>query len=570
MVLISEDVNYLLYRYLKESGFMHSAYMFQFESQLFKNDNEIPSVEPGSLIRVLQKGLQYMDVETHLNEDGSARLCSAPFSLVGKHVCSLMTDAAPNGRGKAAASRQNEASPGRPQQLTQQAQQRADDSSPATIAHGGHTLVHDTGTAAKEGAKRPAKTRDTTISHLLPTVATSLTAPADDDDESMDVDVPDTERDSQRHSSEPGGKATSNVASGGANVRKTRLIDRAQILRGHSSPVFFCAWNPASNNVLATGAGDGTARIWDVSRPKSDDEYSVVLKHDPLPGEARVAVTSVVWNAQGTLLASASFNGEIRVWTAAGELKFVLKLARQVPIVAMRWNHKGTLLLSGYLDGSIALWDTQTGQLRQEHNVHKGSVLDVDWQDNSTFASCSTDKLVIVWRDGSPTPVKTFVGHKGDVNAIKWHPAGKYLASASDDGSVKVWTMSSDTPVQDFFGHAQQVYIVKWLPRPDKAIVASASFDGTVRVWDVQSGACLRVLSGHTASVNCLSFSSDGRYLASGSFDNSVRIWSIKDGSLFKTFVTDDGIHDVQWAAKGRVAVAIASSQVAILDPLNA
>ncbi|KAJ2457286.1 hypothetical protein GGI03_006140 [Coemansia sp. RSA 2337] len=130
--------------------------------------------------------------------------------------------------------------------------------------------------------------------------------------------------------------------------------------------------------------------------------------------------------------------------------------------------------------------------------------------------------------------------------------------------------MSSDTPVQDFFGHAQQVYIVKWLPRPDKAIVASASFDGTVRVWDVQSGACLRVLSGHTASVNCLSFSSDGRYLASGSFDNSVRIWSIKDGSLFKTFVTDDGIHDVQWAAKGRVAVAIASSQVAILDPLNA
>ncbi|KAJ2581793.1 hypothetical protein GGH95_001888, partial [Coemansia sp. RSA 1836] len=99
MVLKSEDVNYLVYRYLKESGFLHSSYIFQFESQIFKNDNEIPSVEPGSLIRVLQKGLQYMDVETHLNEDGSARLCTAPFALVGKHVCSLMADAAaPNGR----------------------------------------------------------------------------------------------------------------------------------------------------------------------------------------------------------------------------------------------------------------------------------------------------------------------------------------------------------------------------------------------------------------------------------------------------------------------------------------
>ncbi|KAJ2691388.1 hypothetical protein IWW39_000073 [Coemansia spiralis] len=569
MVLKSEDVNYLVYRYLKESGFMHSSYTFQVESQIFKNDNELPSVEPGSLIRVLQKGLQYMDVETHLNEDGSARLCSAPFSLVGKHVCSLATDATPNGRGKAAAGRPNEASPSRPQQLLQQ---RVDDSSASNMAHGGHTLVHDTGTAAKEGAKRLAKTRDTTITHLSSAVAASTIAAAEDDDESMDVDVPDTERDGQRHLTEPGGKtsATSNATPTGANVRKTRLIDRVQILRGHASPVFLCAWSPASNNVLATGAGDGTARIWDVSRSRSDDEYSVVLKHDALPGEARVDVTSIVWNAQGTLLSTACFSGEMRVWTAAGELKFTLKQTRQVPIVAMRWNHKGTLLLSACLDGTIMLWDMQTGQLRQEYKGHKGSVLDVDWQDNSTFASCSADKSVIVWRDGSPTPVKTFVGHKSDVNAIKWHPAGKYLASASDDGSVKVWSMSSDTPVQDFFGHAQQVYTVKWLPRPDKSIVASASFDGTVRVWDVQSGTCLRVLAAHAAAVHCLSFSSDGRYLASGSFDKNVRIWSIKDGSLFKTFVAEDGIHDVQWAAKGRVAVAIANTQVALLDPLNA
>ncbi|KAJ2604071.1 hypothetical protein GGF44_006740, partial [Coemansia sp. RSA 1694] len=305
--------------------------------------------------------------------------------------------AAPNGRGKASASvsRQADASPSRPQQPSQQQQQqRVDDSSSSsaiTIAHGGHTLVHDTVATAKEGAKRSAKTRDTTIAHLPPAVAVSAIAPpaAEDDDESMDVDVPDTERDSQRHSAEPGGKtsATPNAMSTGANVRKVRLIDRPQFLRGHVSPVFLCAWSPASNNVLATGAGDGTARIWDVSRPKGDAEYSVVLRHDAMPGEARVDVTAIVWNTQGTMLATACFSGQMRVWTASGDLKFTLKQARQVPIIAMRWNHKGNLLLSACLDGSIALWDMQTGQLRQEYKGHTGSVLDVDWQDNSTFAS---------------------------------------------------------------------------------------------------------------------------------------------------------------------------------------
>ena len=37
--------------------------------------------------------------------------------------------------------------------------------------------------------------------------------------------------------------------------------------------------------------------------------------------------------------------------------------------------------------------------------------LDVDWQNNSTFASCSTDMCIHVCRLGSDRPLKTFQGH---------------------------------------------------------------------------------------------------------------------------------------------------------------
>ncbi|KAJ2780268.1 hypothetical protein GGI15_003604 [Coemansia interrupta] len=538
MVLKSEDVNYLVYRYLKESGFLHSSYIFQFESQIFKNERENPNVEPGSLIRVLQKGLQYMDVETHLNEDGTARLCTAPFSLVGKHVCSVQ----PTDSSKATASGSSSSSSGatRARGAESSAKRTPEDS-----AHGGHTLVHDAGGANKKYA-RP---RDASVSGAVAVAAGGL---PEDDDESMDVDVPDTERDVQR------------TVNGG---RKLRLVERAQLLKGHSAPVFLCAWCPTSSSVLATGAGDGTARIWDLTKSAKPDDQSAVLRHDPSSPDTPADVTSIEWNPQGTLLATACFGGSVRIWTAAGELKTTLS-HRQVPIVAMRWNRKGTLLASACLDGTIALWDTALGTLRHEYKGHTGSVMDVDWQDNATFASCAADRTIMVWRDGEAAPVRTFSGHKGDVNAIKWHPSGKYLASASDDGSLKIWSLAADAPVQDFFGHAQQVYAVRWLPRADKAVVASVSFDGTARVWDVHSGACLRVLSAHTEAVHCLAFSSDGRYLATGSFDKKVRIWSIKDGSLFKSFVADDGIHDIQWASKGRIAVAVANSQVAVFDPL--
>lgn len=37
--------------------------------------------------------------------------------------------------------------------------------------------------------------------------------------------------------------------------------------------------------------------------------------------------------------------------------------------------------------------------------------LDVDWQNNTTFASCSTDMRIHVCRLGCEHPVKTFQGH---------------------------------------------------------------------------------------------------------------------------------------------------------------
>ncbi|KAJ1943287.1 hypothetical protein FBU59_002956, partial [Linderina macrospora] len=437
MVLKSDEVNYLVYRYLKESGFLHSSYAFQFESQISKHDHEIPNVEPGLLIRVLQKGLQYMDVETHLNEDGTARACSAPFSILGKHICSVHPA---NDKGKA----------------TKHTTQEDASSKPS---HGGHTLVHE----ATKRLKAPREPNH------------------DDESDEMDVDVPDTEKESRK----------SSYTAESAKARKARVIDRAQMLRGHASPVFLCAWNPVAPNVVATGAGDGTARLWDLNKPKPDPAFMAVLKHDALPNGSSVDVTALVWNPQGSLLATATFAGQLCVWASSGEPKHAFA-PRAVPIIALRWNKKGNFLLSAYLDGIIALWDMGAGQLKQEFRAHSTSALDIDWHDNTTFASCSADKSILVWRINESSPVRSFLGHTGDVNSIKWHPSGKYLASSSDDGTVKVWSMSSDTPVHDFVGHAQQVYAVKWLPRPDKAIVASASFDGTVRVWDVHSGSCLR------------------------------------------------------------------------------
>jgi len=49
------------------------------------------------------------------------------------------------------------------------------------------------------------------------------------------------------------------------------------------------------------------------------------------------------------------------------------------------------------------------------HTATAAPTLDVDWRNNSMFATCSTDKQIHVCRLGDVKPHKTFVGHTDEV-----------------------------------------------------------------------------------------------------------------------------------------------------------
>lgn len=51
--------------------------------------------------------------------------------------------------------------------------------------------------------------------------------------------------------------------------------------------------------------------------------------------------------------------------------------------------------------------------------------LDVDWRNQTSFATCSTDKCIFVCKLGETAPTKCFTGHQDEVNAVKWDPAGE-------------------------------------------------------------------------------------------------------------------------------------------------
>ena len=76
---------------------------------------------------------------------------------------------------------------------------------------------------------------------------------------------------------------------------------------------------------------------------------------------------------------------------------------------------------------------------------------------------------------------------------------------------------------------SEYVTAVAWSP---DGLLAASSAAGEVVVW--QDGKLVSLLSTGVASIDCLAFSADGKFLAAGGQDGKVRVWSFPPTPLKK------------------------------------
>jgi len=370
-------------------------------------------------------------------------------------------------------------------------------------------------------------------------------------------------------------------------------------LTGHKSEVFACSWNP-KYDIIATGSGDGTGRVWNVpdgrcsskmgksiskdssvcvgdSEDEEDemdvDEDSTTKKKEK--GKKRSKdVTALHWNPEGSRLATGSYDGKVRIFTKSKWTLLHTLAKHQGPVFALKYNPKGSLLVSGSVDMCTIVWDTKSGEIKQSWKFHTAPVLDVCWRDNSTLASCSTDKTIVMYKVGNTDRVMTYRDHENEVNTIKWDPSKKYLASCSDDKTAKIWIQKEEKPYRSFEQHKKEIYTLRWSPTgqgseyPDrKTLLATASFDTTVRIWDIEADSCLQCLSKHSFPVYSVAFSPNGHFIASGSYDQQLFVWRVEDGKLVRTFKGKGGIFEVGWNADGdKIAACYSNHTVCVID----
>ncbi|MBE9031838.1 TIR domain-containing protein [filamentous cyanobacterium LEGE 11480] len=313
-----------------------------------------------------------------------------------------------------------------------------------------------------------------------------------------------------------------------------------QRLIGHRNVVNQSVFSP-NGTILATASRDGIIKLWNVKTGKP-------IRTFPKQPGWRISM-SIAFSPDGKILAS---NGGIRsgkstsriiqLWDVATG-KSIRQLGKNLDtIYSLRFSPDGETLATAGYDKTIKLWNFKTGELLRKLEGHTGTIYSISFSpDGKTLASGSADKTIKIWNIETEKSEKTFKGHTGAIRGVAFRHDGKILASASQDSTAKLWNIKTGNLLRTITGHASGVRAVRFTPNGRNLL--TASYDYTAKLWNVplldkkadfdqRATAVFEVttLQGHVGPIYDANLSGDGQWLTTASIDGTARIWKVQGG----------------------------------------
>lgn len=346
-------------------------------------------------------------------------------------------------------------------------------------------------------------------------------------------------------------------------------------LSGHLRPALAATWHPAGN-YLATSAGDGTARIWDLS---NNSNIITLRGHTSATTLDRVDVNGVVWQDEHHLLTYGE-DGSVRRWQVFAD--------NGLPLCTSDNDHDGnprcfnfsTAMTVGTGETTAAVWRdpqsifalrsevadnnaqrftfdgatiTRTHTITNPPGLFPQLIWSPDGESVLTYeleSEAIGDQLKLRKRDGLIRNGATgqVIGRiRGPIAQAFWLPAGTLVdvATGAAHSAILISRESGESILFDaqtlrraytIAGHAQKISVAAVYTPTQR--LATADRTGVLQVWDLQQGQ-QQILQGLTLTlterlpVNELLWNQDGtRLLAAG---RKVTLWDTTDSRALWT-----------------------------------
>lgn len=525
MSITSVELNYLIWRYLQESGQELAAFALDKHTKCLSYEHDkkqliLSHIEPGCLVKLVQRGILFTIAKEETdNIDGDEGKLSLLGALAKEDE--LMREINNNENGGTLNG-------------SSSAQQERDRNAAMDIDMKGADLVENDGRITNRVLKRVYSMVD------FPESFTAQWHP------NTDVFAYGTGNSKAVINAIRGGKIAETVT-----LNHPNIIDYSnELLNERANEITTVSWSP-KGNVLVTAGVDGQLRAWspdgklkNVSSTAGDIETELPTAANTT-SKIRTLIGKLIWSLSGNYILSIDTNNQV-VLLDGNHLK-PIKVVRALttPVEDI------TLFDACWLDDhKFALSTSKKGI-----NIYSIVELNSDEVYKKELYPHTYDNIEV-------NQIGSLPGHNNEVSCLCFSNNLKLLASCSDtDYSIRIWRSNSSynfleldatRELKRAFNHLSPIICLTWLTQEEKFLL-SISMEGIVNIWDGTNGKAVKsvslalcleesILEGLEVSLSSLknmliytaAVSPDGKWIALGDGSGRITVWDITVGDETK------------------------------------
>jgi ribosome assembly protein SQT1 len=313
----------------------------------------------------------------------------------------------------------------------------------------------------------------------------------------------------------------------------------------HEGEVYSIKFNPTNPRIFASGAGDDTAKIWNLD----DGNAKSLTGHTD-------SVCDIQFSPDGKTLATCGLDAVLKLWDLNGNLLHSLEGPTQ-SIECCAWHPKGPIIIAGGGDGTAWMWDTRNGDCMGVFSGHSDSIGCISFSsDGKRIITGSADCTMRIWDPKTSATLHTIKEgssalkfHEGPITAMKCYTNDLFVAG-SEDGVITICNSLNGSIFAAYLGHSDSVESLEFLPGLN--CVATASMDKSVQIFDLTTALQRSKITFEDGVVRVLVSESSPHHLFVACLDGSVSVWDYRSATLIKKFTAHNApILDINVSSSG-------------------
>ncbi|AFZ79339.1 hypothetical protein BEWA_021870 [Theileria equi strain WA] len=564
----SDDINLLVYRYLIENGYCHTAFSFNKEASIANNPyyvNHADKIPPNALVSFMQKAMIYIYLEYHTDDiTGEQIVCDEPFSFFRKHNCFRKIGQAHG----------------------------------LPLAH--TTNVSRERTVAENASGSPeADNYGDKSTYDASSKGISGDNVSNEERENQAMDTSDAAKPAEFTREEALEDAKSNATQFNHPIfvgpPQRRLADKWQLfgyfkLLEYSAPnlAAVASFNPVIPGYILKSVENGPPSLYKfIPNNKTSICEMVVPTAKLKSNETEMGIgTCVQWRPDGRLICTGHSNGYINLWTIDGVITHSKSIFDSAITAVgfsggkLFWqndelpNTFSVAFGSAHGDVRIYTVDSDTFVLVDQYN-HPNCVTEIEWKNDSILASVSTGGTLIVFDTKTKTNLTLPISIVNNAPFMSWDVFGKYLAIVDDTSVLKVYKSQGDGiqgEISHLRGHTAHIIDASWYRNfieKTACRICTIGMDKQLIIWDVATESSIMSLTLDQMPTT-VSINPTDAFLAIGSYGNSVKVYTLPNLTLACSFYDQTVVTNVSWSPDlQHVMYNVYNLQRSIIIPVN-